>query len=157
MESIEIPSINNVEMHYIPNIHMIIKKMRRDNQSRTGIERGKRKMRKKLITLKHYKNKTLLIIPEKVEEDSVKQFDSIELLNIDEEPVINERQLSRHSKGPKEICLDQYKNFEKFMKRYNLDVISDKYEGYCIKKKYKKDKSKRKLSINKRVKDHQQS
>jgi hypothetical protein len=63
IEDIEAPSIRDIERHYLPNIYLLLKKVKILKQDRMIGHRSNRKMRMKVITFKHYQNKTLLMIP----------------------------------------------------------------------------------------------
>jgi hypothetical protein len=69
VEGIEAPSIRDIERHYIPNIYLLTKKVKYLKQLRTTTRRSSRRMVMKVITFKHYQNKTLLMIPHNIKED----------------------------------------------------------------------------------------
>lgn len=81
-EEIEAPALKDQEHHFIPNTFLLLKKIKSLQQGRTKINRGLRKQKRSVITMKHYRNKTMLYIPA-VEEPKEEEFDINIMLEAD--------------------------------------------------------------------------
>lgn len=142
VEDIEAPSIRDIERHYLPNIYLLTKKVRYLKQERSNIHRSNRRMNMKVITFKHYQNKTLLIIPHISKEE---EYESNCFIDLDDKNISTRKQNFKAHSG-KEIDIDQGKVFVNFLKNFNINVIAIDYEKACMKKSY----TKRNRAISKR-------
>lgn len=134
VEAVEAPAVRDIERHYMPNIYLLTKKLKYVKQERQAARRTSRRMRMKVITFKHYQNKTLLIIPHSIAEDEYDSNASIDLE--DREGPLQARKNARRC--GKEVEIDQSKVFMNFLKSFNVGVVAVDYEKACMKKSYSK-------------------
>lgn len=87
--------------------------------------RSSRRIVMKVITFKHYQNKTLLMIPHNIKEDI---FESNCFIDLEEKPhgALALHRTS-HTRTGKSVDLDQSKIFVNFLKNFNVNTIAIDY------------------------------
>ncbi len=141
VEGVEAPSVRDIERHYMPNIYLLTKKVKYVKQERQAARRTNRRMDMKVITFKHYQNKTLLMIPHSIAEE---EYDSHASLDLEDRGPLQQRKNA--TRCGKEVEIDQSKVFVSFLKSFNVSVVAVDYEKACMKKSY----SKRNRAISRR-------
>jgi hypothetical protein len=79
----------------MPNIYLLTKKVKYLKQERTLLHRGSRRMNMKVITFKHYQNKTLLMIPHNIQEED---YESNCFIDLEEKGVQQRKSHGRSGK-----------------------------------------------------------
>lgn len=133
ISSVEAPALVDEAFHFIPNIYILHKKVTHQRQERTRYRRRGSRCTLRLITMKHYRHKTMLCIPEptKVEPD-----DDLEELNQQQMELERREAKALNEEAEVVLVMDQAKEYERFLKRSNLSVVAQKYEKACLSRRY---------------------
>lgn len=89
------------------------------------VRRSSRRMVMKVITFKHYQNKTLLMIPHNIKEDEYESNCFIDLEEKGHAPSAPHR--TTHTRTGKSVDIDQSKIFVNFLKNFNVNTIAIDY------------------------------
>ena len=146
LEEVEAPSLKDNEWHYVPNIFLIQKKITYENQIRLSYCRSNMRVRRRIITVKNYENKTL----PKIEDEKNILEDEMQMVTMEEDfhslASFSTKQIEEQTNYNVldgdyflgKIEMDHCKVFENFMKGSNLPVVAANYERSCQKKSYRK-------------------
>lgn len=132
IEEIEAPSIKEQEKHYVPNVFLLLKKIKYETQQRVQAVRSKRRCPCKIVTVHHYQNKTLLMIESNKRIDE-EDCESAPFIGFNDQEAGTD-EIKKDEKTL--LVMDQAAIFENFLKRYNLNKVASDYERFCLRKGY---------------------